>query len=133
MSNLPSQIAVQQTVFNNSMAASARAEAQKAKCRFILKEDPRDMQVGQLQEYGDCIDLLYPQKMTDAELASAKWFVLFMLVFTVIGSGYMIRKECDKSDGILDHFMFGLIGATFGFIAGALLVGAFAVIAFLFR
>lgn len=109
-----------------AQAQQAADEAHRERCKIELgKYTPQGATVSEMRSYSKCVDLLYPEPMTQSELLTAKACVLTILVCALIGAVLM-----HINDGY--DWMSAFFGGIFGAFGGALMLAVVAGVAFLF-
>lgn len=112
-----------------AIAASAQHDADIAVCKQTLYSfDPNGASVAAMQAYANCVDLIYPDEMSDPTRLFLKLTILTAILGAVFAFVWVKRNG---DDTITASFM-TLFGAIVGGLVPSLCVGAFWSIGFLF-
>ena len=94
---------------NAAIAAQAAHEAEVAKCQIVIREfDSKNTTVGQAQEYSHCIDVVYPQPMSDSSVVALK--VVFAIALIGMVAGVLYVRQTERWADWIEYVMAAFLG-----------------------
>lgn len=122
-------VAAMAAITSNASTQVHRAREER-KCREFMEEfDSYTATVSEQKYYADCVDMIHPDPASGAEVLFLKIVLVCALVGMVVGA---IKGWIDRTFGIADVFLFGLLGGLVGAFIPAFIMGCILAIAFIF-
>lgn len=98
-------------IVNSNIAASEAARANRIACTGNINSfDSKNASVQEMKVYSKCVQMIYPDLMSESQIIAGKILFNSALIGAVIGV-YITRKKCYKPDWVDYAF-----GAFFGFV-----------------